>query len=570
MHQAPPPREVDTQLYPVSISHEPPFTMFTRLGGQGDVAAGGQDADVVLTAYGTWQPGLAATRRPSVVHAVVGALAQHQDRHKLLQPATQQVKGPAGGEVTQDPVAQVEQQAAGQASPELSPEAQEQQQTEQQQQQQQHWQQGMLVDVGAGSGFFSLAAAAGGHPVLAFEASPDSLEAFNASIQYNGFQQLVSVFTTPLGAAPQQVCVDVDSDQDPDQQQQQQGYAATYGSRGSGSRVLASAQEAAGGADAVAASGDSGAAAAGAGAAGGVDPMAAAWNLTSWRAAREARLRIRRGYAHRSDGVPLPGSPACRRAVQRATLSQVLGNNAWVAALRIAAHGHEGWVLEGALPYLTKVHRPAAVYLEFCPTAMRAAGYANPQRVLELLHGLGYTDAAHAGHACDMRWRNVTRSLRVSVVEGWPRGCCAEGRAGRSQGCTGRVWWPDTPVAHVCMVPFEHGRWLGHGETGRNPIMFMLAGLREHMQVQHAGGSRISLKAAPASKALSDTNTHPLCSACRCFVPVAGQLRTPERRTAPADLVQAAAGALARAAAACAPQYAREPAAGAPAAGACR
>jgi hypothetical protein len=258
--------------------------------------------------------------------------------------------------------------------------------------------------------------------VLAFETSPDSLEAFNASIQYNGFQQLISVFTTPLGAASQQVCVSVDSDYDPlqQQQQQQQGYAATYSPRGSGSRVLAAAQETAAGVAGKMAASQAATAAARAGAVGGVDPMAAAWNLTSWRAAREARLRVRRGYAHRSDGVPLPGSPACRHAVQRATLSDVLGTNAWVAALRIAAHGHEGWVLEGALPYLTKVHRPAAVYLEFCPAAMRAAGYADPQRVLELLHGLGYTDAAHAGHACDMRWGNVTRSLRVRCL-GW--GC---------------------------------------------------------------------------------------------------------------------------------------------------
>lgn len=416
MHQAPPPREVDTQLYPVSISHEPPFTMFTRLSGLGDVQAGGQDADVVLTAYGTWQPGLAATRRPSVVQAVVGALAQHQDQHKLLQPAPQQEEEPAAGKGMQGAEAQ-EQQAAGQASPDPSPGFQ-----LPVQQQQQHWQQGMLVDVGAGSGFFSLAAAAGGHPVLAFETSPDSLEAFNASIQYNGFQQLISVFTTPLGAASQQVCVSVDSDYDPlqQQQQQQQGYAATYSPRGSGSRVLAAAQETAAGVAGKMAASQAATAAARAGAVGGVDPMAAAWNLTSWRAAREARLRVRRGYAHRSDGVPLPGSPACRHAVQRATLSDVLGTNAWVAALRIAAHGHEGWVLEGALPYLTKVHRPAAVYLEFCPAAMRAAGYADPQRVLELLHGLGYTDAAHAGHACDMRWGNVTRSLRVRCL-GW--GC---------------------------------------------------------------------------------------------------------------------------------------------------
>lgn len=49
------------------------------------------------------------------------------------------------------------------------------------------------ADVGAGYGFFSLAAAARGHRVHAFELAPASLEAFHASIDYNGFKHLIEV-----------------------------------------------------------------------------------------------------------------------------------------------------------------------------------------------------------------------------------------------------------------------------------------------------------------------------------------------------------------------------------------
>lgn len=51
----------------------------------------------------------------------------------------------------------------------------------------------MLVDIGAGIGFFSLAAAARGHRSIAFELAPASLESLQASIDYNGFQNFVTV-----------------------------------------------------------------------------------------------------------------------------------------------------------------------------------------------------------------------------------------------------------------------------------------------------------------------------------------------------------------------------------------
>ena len=51
----------------------------------------------------------------------------------------------------------------------------------------------MLLDIGAGMGMFSLAAAASGHKAYAFELSPKSLASLEASIEFNGFQHLITV-----------------------------------------------------------------------------------------------------------------------------------------------------------------------------------------------------------------------------------------------------------------------------------------------------------------------------------------------------------------------------------------
>ena len=59
----------------------------------------------------------------------------------------------------------------------------------------------VLLDIGAGMGMFSLAAAARGHKAYAFELSPKSLASLEASIEFNGFQHLITVHKVgPLAA----------------------------------------------------------------------------------------------------------------------------------------------------------------------------------------------------------------------------------------------------------------------------------------------------------------------------------------------------------------------------------
>ena len=51
----------------------------------------------------------------------------------------------------------------------------------------------VLLDVGAGMGMFSLAAAARGHKVVAFELANTSLHAFQESIAFNGFGERIQL-----------------------------------------------------------------------------------------------------------------------------------------------------------------------------------------------------------------------------------------------------------------------------------------------------------------------------------------------------------------------------------------
>jgi FkbM family methyltransferase len=245
---------------------------------------------------------------------------------------------------------------------------------------------GVLVDVGAGQGFFSLAAAARGHRVIAFEASPPSLAAFKASVSYNGFHDLITVHSAALGAKAGTVCL----------QQAERlgcpGSAAAFKVAAAAS-IHANASR------------------------GGSNSSSMQQDQRELQAAVAAmQLRQRRGYSWVADGPPVSNSHSCCiTAGSRLHLSYVLQNTTDVAALRISAHGHEGFILKGGLDYLRRVHKPDVIYVEFWPAAMRAAGDAKPVALMQALFDLGYTDIAHAGRVCDARWQNATQGLHSQV-----------------------------------------------------------------------------------------------------------------------------------------------------------
>ncbi len=373
---AEPPAAAASALFPVSAAFDPPFTVMTRLAGAGDAGGGGEDVGAEITRFGGYQPALLPSRQPSVVEALVGSLGPGASR-----AGPRQATGAAGAAAAAV--------GLGNGSDGAS--------------------RGVFVDVGAGEGFFSLAAAARGHRVIAFESSPPSLEALRASISYNGFGRLIEVVTNvTLGAQRETLCIGQQQ-----QQQQQQAGAGALDAAGSSSNSSSSSSKGSSGRDA---------------------PTPEQLHRQRARQRMERRLRedaarLRRGYLH---ALEVPGGggsssgsssssssggsrarPCAGTRLQRLTLSEFLGARTDVATLRVAAHGHEGWVVSGLLPYLKAVHKPAVIYLEFRPAAMQAAGYIDPAALIWRLRELGYTDAAHAGRVCDARWGNATSALRA-------------------------------------------------------------------------------------------------------------------------------------------------------------
>lgn len=287
-----------------------------------------QHVAAALSDWGTWQPSMSPGRHPSVVEALTGALA-------------------ARGERTQP---------------------------------------GVLVDVGAGQGFFSVAAAARGHRVLAFDTSAQRLQHIKASLDYNGFDDLVTLHHAAVGATQGQVCIRTSPTP-----------AAVSSSSAAAATLLSSSYSTASNA--------------------GVDNpsgVASSSILPSHPGADAMQsgpaADVNTAHAH-----------SCIEYGQRVTLSDVLGNDTSIGAMRISTHGQAGWVLQGAMQYLKHVHKPDVIYLEFLPSAMAAAGYTDSLGLLHNMYDLGYEDVAHAGGVCDERWLNITNALRAQVKSY----CCA-------------------------------------------------------------------------------------------------------------------------------------------------
>lgn len=406
----------NVSLFPVSVSFSPPFTMMTHLVGQGDRQAGA-DVSAAITSHGTWQPGVGPYRQPAVVEALVGALSKHYNRQGQGSSRVGVVPAASGaenvGHLSADrgrgsnairsatvaagngnvQMAAVEAPRAAAAAKQLEQ------------------QKSVLVDVGAGHGFFSLAAAARGHHVVAFESSTGSLAAFKASIAYNGFDSAIELHEREvLGATSGAICLQWQWQQQQEQEQQSSAQpdeveSTASGTAGAGASTVLTAAADNGSASNVL---DSQPSASGTG---------ASHRLLQQQ---DILLRRRRGYPHLSDGptaAPTNTSQdmTCAVLAQRRRLSDVLGNTTSIAAMRLSAHGHEGWVLQGALDFLRHVHRPDVIHVEFCPAAMRAAGFDAPVQLLSWLFELGYTDIAHAGRVCDHRWVNATSVLRAQV-----------------------------------------------------------------------------------------------------------------------------------------------------------
>ena len=137
--------------YPVSAAFDPPFDMLTHLSGSN---ASGGNVDVVgasLTKWGGWQAGRYEPKAPTSAEALVGSLSSARGRGSRE----------GGG--------------------------------------------GVLLDVGAGLGLFSLAAAARGFPVIVYEWNGGD-ELLEASVAHNGCGELVDVRVVRVGGRGEEYC----------------------------------------------------------------------------------------------------------------------------------------------------------------------------------------------------------------------------------------------------------------------------------------------------------------------------------------------------------------------------
>ena len=182
-------RDAATALYPVSVDFDPPFDLLVPRAGRGERQSGA-DVAAAITTHGSWQPSVQPSRRPSLTDAVVGSMGGADSRQNVLvgELSLQLCAGrAAGGWPAGRLLARGFCICRGRANHAALPPL--------------HC---PAADVGAGYGLLSLAAAAQGHRVHAFELGPASLEALEASLAHNGLEHLVQVHKEALGSLDQE------------------------------------------------------------------------------------------------------------------------------------------------------------------------------------------------------------------------------------------------------------------------------------------------------------------------------------------------------------------------------
>ena len=220
------------RLYPVSLlaTSSPPVTALVPLIGSAE-RVGGEDVAAALTVYGAWQPGGAPSRtlqrraavsgksspapssasssssspfvdEPTPIEALLGGLdaatlasrraaeAEEKRRERKRRRSEEQESsggdgGGGGGEKNDD------------ASSSSSSSSQEKKDNSKHNKEHHR---AVLLDLGAGLGAASLAAAARGHRVVAAEAGPQNAAALRASALYNGFEDLIELHEVAVGS----------------------------------------------------------------------------------------------------------------------------------------------------------------------------------------------------------------------------------------------------------------------------------------------------------------------------------------------------------------------------------
>ena len=247
------------------------------------------------------------------------------------------------------------------------------------------------ADVGAGYGLLTLAAAARGHRVVAFELGPHSLEALEGAVARNGFDHLVDLQKLPLGGPRQEgyICL--------------QPKPSVAGVGGGGSAAAAARTDMARGyaapsvhavpAEACQLMAKRTPGAEVVGAEEQVLPCGC-WGCWCWGVVLAvsgtpfvpcrcypACVLWPRTQSAAPLPLPLPLTlSACAPALCPPILPLLCYRQ--VGAIRVSANGWEGWVLEGFAPLIER-QLPPVIALEWSAAAMRRTGYMQPLRLLQ-------------------------------------------------------------------------------------------------------------------------------------------------------------------------------------------
>ena len=384
------------RAYPVSCaSHDPPFDALTHLWGSDPVGSRGSAAErsgASLTKWGVDQPGrdADAARRPTSADALVGS----------LEPSSSSREDGGDGDANDDVVVEDETEDAA------------------------------LVDVGAGLGYFSLAAASRGFRALAVEPDASARELLAASAAHNGFEREMDLRAARVGGGGEAFCAALVS-------------AERRRARAAGGFPSAAVEHAALVTEETlrVARMNRGEAAGGALGAAGGGRDAGGSNRQPRRRGGARRASERDGddfddfddFGFRADADDVPTRAprfACALAetLGFVTLDDVVLRHAASAspdragaappryrALRVASDGWELHVLEGAREWLSSGAAPETLLVEVTPAKLFTA-FENDARAaeraaagtFEWLASLGYVEGAHAGQACDARRSRAT------------------------------------------------------------------------------------------------------------------------------------------------------------------
>ena len=225
---------------------------------------------------------------------------------------------------------------------------------------------GLVVDVGAGLGFYTLGAASANRRVVGFEPHLGMWGLLRTSVQGNpALRSRITVRQLALGA-PQVALFNV-----------------AWGAANSRQGDAAAASRKAADGVAVPNAGSVRGAADGGGGAVAIAPGGEVERATPLLSLDEALANITAGWA------PSAGQDG--------------SSGQQVALLRVAARGWEGWVLTGARDLLSGESPPVAVLVECVPDQLAVTGWGDAAMLVERMRAWGYSHAVHGGPGCDAR-----------------------------------------------------------------------------------------------------------------------------------------------------------------------